>query len=61
MISAVTIEAEAAAWIAKRDRYDWTPAQQADLNAWLSRSAAHKVAFIRLDAVWTLLDGLRVA
>ncbi|MDQ1091379.1 transmembrane sensor [Xanthomonas sacchari] len=46
------IEARAAAWLARRDRGDWTDARQARLDAWLAASTAHRVAFLRLQAAW---------
>ncbi|MDR6674483.1 FecR domain-containing protein [Xanthomonas sp. 1678] len=46
------IELRAAAWLARRDRGDWSPRQQARLDAWLSAATAHRVAFVRLQAAW---------
>jgi transmembrane sensor len=46
------IELRAAAWLARRDRGDWSPRQQARLEAWLSAATAHRVAFLRLQAAW---------
>lgn len=46
------IEHTAAAWLARRDGADWTERDQQKLDAWLSASVAHRVAFIRLDAAW---------
>ncbi|WP_420008560.1 FecR family protein [Xanthomonas sacchari] len=46
------IEARAAAWLARRDRGDWTDARQARLDAWLAAATAHRVAFLRLQAAW---------
>ncbi|WP_343122579.1 DUF4880 domain-containing protein, partial [Xanthomonas sp. SHU 166] len=42
------IEARAAAWLARRDRDDWSDARQARLDAWLAAATAHRVAFLRL-------------
>ncbi|WP_369978427.1 FecR family protein [Xanthomonas bundabergensis] len=46
------IELRAAAWLARRDRGDWSPQQQARLEAWLAAATAHRVAFVRLQAAW---------
>jgi len=46
------IELRAAAWLARCDRDDWTPQQQARLEAWLAAATAHRVAFLRLRAAW---------
>ena len=46
------MELAAAAWLARRDREEWSDADQAELHAWLSASTAHRVAFIRLQAAW---------
>lgn len=51
-MDSVQIEKSAAAWLARRDRGDWGDADQAQLDAWLRASTAHRVAFIRLDAAW---------
>ena len=46
------IERSAAAWLARRDQKDWRKADEAALDAWLSDSTAHRVAFTRLETVW---------
>jgi transmembrane sensor len=48
----VDINATAARWIERRDRDEWGETDQAELNAWLDRSAAHRAAFWRLEAAW---------
>jgi transmembrane sensor len=55
------IEAHAADWIAERDRADGhlPPERQAELDAWLTASTAHRVAFLRLDQAWHRADRLR--
>ncbi|WGG52146.1 FecR family protein [Rugamonas sp. DEMB1] len=52
MSSHAEIEARAADWIAARDGARWDAAQQGALDAWLGAATAHRVAFLRLDAVW---------
>ncbi|HEY0859507.1 MAG TPA: DUF4880 domain-containing protein, partial [Pseudoxanthomonas sp.] len=46
------IEQQAADWLVRRDAGDWAPHDQQALEAWLSASARHKVAFLRLEAAW---------
>lgn len=46
------IEHTAAQWLARRDSGDWPAAAQAELDAWLARATAHRVAFVRLQAAW---------
>jgi transmembrane sensor len=55
------IEQAAAAWLARRDRDEWSDADEATLNEWLSSSVAHRVAFIRLETAWTQTARLRAA
>ena len=46
------IEALAADWLARRDGPAWSHADQAALDAWLDTDTLHRVAFLRLQAVW---------
>ena len=52
MASSRQIEQTAAAWLARRDGDGWDKQAQADLEAWLADSTAHRVAFLRLEAAW---------
>ena len=47
------IEQQAADWLVRRDAGDWAPHDQQALEAWLSASARHKVAFLRLESAWS--------
>lgn len=55
------VERAAADWLARRGDAGrpWTAADQAALDAWLSASAAHQVAYIRLETVWRQADRLK--
>lgn len=58
--SAKDINAQAASWIERSDREDWSDA--AALNAWLEESPAHRIAYWRLNGAWghtDLLGALR--
>lgn len=50
--SSIRIERAAAAWLARRDAGGWTAHDQAELDAWLAASTAHRVAWLRLRAAW---------
>lgn len=48
--SAAEIQKAAADWVFDRhDRADWTANDQSELDAWLSQSIAHRVAYVRLE------------
>lgn len=46
------INADAAAWFARRDGEAWAPSDEDALNAWLETSYRHRVAYLRLEHVW---------
>jgi transmembrane sensor len=46
------IEESAAAFLARRDGSDWSPADDDALRQWMDHAVAHRVAFLRLEAVW---------
>lgn len=54
------IERTAAAWLARRDRTDWSADDQAAFAAWLAADTAHRVAYLRLAAVWRDAARLKV-
>ncbi|MDA8520460.1 FecR family protein [Acidovorax sp. NCPPB 4044] len=53
------IEHAAAQWLARRESEAWDASGQAQLDAWLAQSTAHRVAFLRLEAAWREADRLR--
>jgi transmembrane sensor len=53
------LHAEAAAWIERRESSTWDDAEKAEFEIWLSKSAAHTVAFLRAEDVWRRADRLR--
>jgi transmembrane sensor len=55
------IEAEAARWVWRLDRDGRTPELEARLEAWLAQDARRRGAFMKAEAVWTLLDRARGA
>ncbi|HTO42231.1 MAG TPA: FecR domain-containing protein [Rhizomicrobium sp.] len=56
--NAMDAEAQAALWLERRDRGDWDAAQQAEMDAWLAESSAHRLAYLRLFAAWQQADRL---
>jgi len=53
------IEQMAADWLARRDGEDWTDADEAAFVSWQAESTMHRVAVIRLKAVWQHADRLQ--
>lgn len=53
------IEDQALDWLIRRDGPDWTDDEQAELDAWLEESMAHKAAFWRADHGWKQADRIR--
>lgn len=56
MSGAIAIEEAAARWILKREEPGWTEEDQAELDAWLGVSMAHKAAYWRLEHGWRQAD-----
>jgi len=52
MNDSIRIEEIASEWLARKDGESWSAADQVELNGWLGVSTAHRVAYIRLEAVW---------
>ncbi len=52
-LNARDVKVLAADWRDRKDREDWSTADQASLDAWLAQSSAHMIAYLRVDAAWT--------
>jgi transmembrane sensor len=52
------IEREAAGWLARQDRADWSAHDELAFAAWRAETA-HCVAFLRLEAAWRSADRLK--
>lgn len=59
MKPAAQIEAEAAAWLARRDAGRWLAGDDVDFERWIAASTAHRVAYLRLETAWQKSDRLR--
>lgn len=57
MSTAVDINEEAAAWLAREDA-GLSPAEVDALAVWLAESTSHRVAYLRLNAAWARADRL---
>ena len=57
--TAADVDAQAAAWLIKRDSGRWTSTDQAELERWLDSSTAHRVGFIRMEAAWRQTQDLK--
>lgn len=55
------IKARAAQWLERQDRADWSPADQAELDAWLAQSNANLIAYWRVRDAWTRAERLVAA
>lgn len=53
------IEAQAAAWVLKRDRGELSREDRATLEAWLMADSRHRAAYLRLDHAWRCTAGLK--
>lgn len=50
------LEQQAAQFLLRREEEGWSRSDQADLDAWLSRSDKHKAVFWRLEQGWMAAD-----
>jgi len=58
---AEAVRAQAASWLLRRRDYDvWTEEDQRAFDIWLEASLAHRIAYLRLEAVWQDADRLTV-
>lgn len=57
--AAMSVESCAAYWVSdRRNSEDWTSERQAELDAWLAQSTAHRIAYLRIEATWERTDRL---
>lgn len=55
---AMSVEMQAALWVQRRQFWDWSPTDQAELDIWLAQSTANEVAFLRLMSGYSRTDRL---
>lgn len=58
MSSRSDIEERAAQWLLRQEEPNWSDEDQATLDAWLSASTRHRVAYYRLEYGWRKADRL---
>ncbi len=58
--TAKDVRAAAAIWLERRQRGDWNPKDQSELDIWLAQSMAHRTAYWRVADAWTRADRLKV-
>ncbi|HTO41725.1 MAG TPA: FecR domain-containing protein [Rhizomicrobium sp.] len=52
------VRTEAAAWLQKHAFWDWSAADEAEFDRWLSASPSHHVAYLRVKAIWERTERL---
>lgn len=52
------ISREAATWLERREREDWSAADNGALEDWIAQSPAHKLAFWRVKGAWSQTERL---
>jgi transmembrane sensor len=57
-LAADAIEAQAADLLQRRNFWNWSDADQAELDSWLAQSPAHLVAYLRLESALDRTDRL---
>lgn len=50
--NAKRVRMDAAAWLERRQRPEWSPADQADLTRWLDAAPTNHLAYLRVEAAW---------
>lgn len=56
MSAATDIQTRAADWLLERREGEWNAERQAEFDAWMEESLAHRIAYWRLDAAWGRAD-----
>ena len=59
MTTAPEIEAQAAAWLVKRDGGGLSDTDQAEFDAWMEADPRARAVYMRLELAWKRADGLR--
>jgi transmembrane sensor len=58
MSNASEFEAQAAAWLVRRESADFSEADQQTFDGWLRADARHRAAYVRLETAWRRADRL---
>jgi len=54
------IESEAANWLQRQQFWKWTSDDQAQFDAWLSQTTAHRIAYVRVSEAWNRTHRLTI-
>jgi transmembrane sensor len=54
------VRMQAAAWLERHQRPDWSDEDQASLDAWLAASSSHMISYLRVEAAWNRAHRLGV-
>ena len=54
-----SIDTAAAEWVIRYYAEAWTEADESVMSSWLAESTFHRVAYLRLEAVWHRTDRLK--
>lgn len=57
-ITLPSVDMRAADYVERRDSGHWTEQDEAELQAWLDQSVAHRVSFLRLNSSWRRTERL---
>lgn len=56
--SAQDVRLQAARWMQRRQLWDWSAEDQAELDRWLAASPSHHIAYMRVMAIWNRTERL---
>jgi|HubBroStandDraft_2_1064218.scaffolds.fasta_scaffold107295_2 transmembrane sensor len=58
--TAQDVRMQAAAWLERRNRPEWSAQDQAALDAWLAQSSSNMISYLRVEAAWNRAHRLGV-
>jgi transmembrane sensor len=58
LLSSNAVEARAVHYLQRRQFWNWTREEQAELDKWLAESSVHLVTYLRLEAAWKRTERL---
>ncbi len=59
MSTSSDFEAQAAAWLVRREAPDFSAQEHAEFDAWANADPRHRATFLRLETAWRRLDQLK--
>src|SRR5262245_55790974 len=58
MSNASELEAQAAAWLVRRESPEFSEEEKRSFDAWLEANPRHQAAYVRLETAWRRMDRL---